>query len=444
MRKPAPAIQLRPRETTSLLGSPAQSPREGALWSQRTRVSTRLADALGLKDAQEARLVSRLILMGALANIAFVFGRNAGPALYVNHLGSRRLARAMFLSALSVFAVTPRFSTYARPRRAVRVYACVQLSGAVLLACLWVMLSYLERRTAAAVDLTTQVLYTLFFVCEDLTTLLVMMQNAAVAQELFTATAARRVVGLVQLGSSLGAVLAGITCGGLSKYLGANSLVLAQVVALLLGLPSTQYVAHASRSEKKAVIEDRSSQKWWTDDLVLGLGLYTILVIAVKTTLEYCYTCVVAADTRSPEAMVTVTGYLYAAAGVAASILNAGGTRRLLRRFGLAVSAGYPLGVALLLGIICFKRASVETLAAARAFDLAARWSVSNTFKSVVWIAVDVPVARAASPYLCGNQPEYRAHFSAMRPCWLCRAMRGRHRRRHRAGVASMAWKNAP
>ena len=55
------------------------------------------------------------------------------------------------------------------------------------------------RRGAAAVDLTTQVLYTLFFVCEDLTTLLVMMQNAAVAQELFTATAARRVVGLVPL-----------------------------------------------------------------------------------------------------------------------------------------------------------------------------------------------------------------------------------------------------
>ena len=200
MRKPA-AIQLRPRETTSLLGSPAQSPREGALWSQRTRVSTRLADALGLKDAQEARLVSRLILMGALANIAFVFGRNAGPALYVNHLGSRRLARAMFLSALSVFAVTPRFSTYARPRRAVRVYACVQLSGAVLLACLWFMLAYLHNQ--AAVTLTTQVLYTLFFVCEDLTTLLVMMQNAAVAQELFTATAARRVVGLVPLSDNI-------------------------------------------------------------------------------------------------------------------------------------------------------------------------------------------------------------------------------------------------
>ena len=80
----------------------------------------------------------------------------------------------------------------------------------------------------------------------------------------------------VQLGSSVGAVLAGLTCGGLSRYAGANSLVLAQVVVLLLGLPSTQYVAHVSRSERKAVVEDRSSQKWWTDDLVLGLGLSLI------------------------------------------------------------------------------------------------------------------------------------------------------------------------
>ena len=66
--------------------------------------------------------------------------------------------------------------------------------------------------------------------------------------------------------------------------------------------------------------------------------------------------------------MVTVTGYCTPPPAWP-HLLNAGGTRRLLRRFGLAVSAGYLLGVALLLGIICFKRAS-ETLAAARAFDL--------------------------------------------------------------------------
>ena len=399
-RNAPPAVQFRPRETTSLLASPAQSPREGAFWSERAknRWPARLADALGLKDAAEARIVARLILMGALANIAFVYGRNAGPALYVHVLGSKRLARAMFLSAVTICAVTPRFSTYARPRRAVKIYASVQLLGAVVLLSLWVMLLNLHQQTTPP-SITTQGLYTLFFVCEDLTTLLVMMQNGAVVQELFTATAARRVVGLVQLGSSLGAVFAGLTCGGLSTYLGANSLVLAQVFALVLGLPSTAYVANI-HVEKSTIRTESRTTKWWTDDLVLGLGVYTILVIAVKTTLEYCYTCVIAKDTRSPEAMVTVTGYLYAAAGVAASVLNAGGTRRLLRRFGLAVSAGYPLGVALLLGVICVQGASVESLAVARAFDLAARWSVSNTFKSVLWIAVDLPVARAARPYV--------------------------------------------
>ena len=83
---------------------------------------------------------------------------------------------------------------------------------------------------------------------------------------------------------------------------------------------------------------------------------------------------------------MTVTGYLYA--GVGAKVLNAGGTRRLLRRFGLAVSAVPPrrrfiVGNHLL-------QAGVGGRWRPPSFDLGARWSVSNTFKSVVWIAVDV------------------------------------------------------
>ena len=195
MRKPAPAIQLRPLRDDLAPREPAQSPREGALWSQRTSL-----------DAPRRRPRFERCSGGATGEPIDIDGRvreharvwqECGPALYVNHLGSRRLARAMFLSALSVFAVTPRFSTYAWPRRAVRVYACVQLSGAVLLACLWVMLSYLERRTRRGRGPHDPgPLHVVLR--EDLTTLLVMMQNAAVAQELFTATAARRVVGLAE------------------------------------------------------------------------------------------------------------------------------------------------------------------------------------------------------------------------------------------------------
>ena len=79
------------------IGSPC-SPLPGVYVAKPARRYARVIRWLGLKDETEARLVLRLVFMGALANIAFVFGRNAAPALYIARLGSRRLARGMFLS----------------------------------------------------------------------------------------------------------------------------------------------------------------------------------------------------------------------------------------------------------------------------------------------------------------------------------------------------------
>ena len=84
---------------------------------------------------------------------------------------------------------------------------------------------------------------------------------------------------------------------------------------------------------------------------------------------------------------MAVTGYLYAVAGATATLFNAGGTRMALRRFGLgAAYSGYPLGIALCSVYILAHKAGLMSIAAARAFDLAARWSFCNTFKSVIWI----------------------------------------------------------
>ena len=84
---------------------------------------------------------------------------------------------------------------------------------------------------------------------------------------------------------------------------------------------------------------------WWKDALVLMLGAYTFLIIMVKTTLEYEYNVIVS-ETSTTEEMVALTGYLYAAAGTAASLMNLGGTRACLKQFGLSfASASYPLGL---------------------------------------------------------------------------------------------------
>ncbi|KAH8075925.1 hypothetical protein JL720_10382 [Aureococcus anophagefferens] len=300
----------------------AAGAREAATWKARAAARCRAFEAKpydeldagdaasalelhGFKDDIEARIVLNLVVCGNLANVAFVFGRNAAPAIYISRLGAERLARAMFLSGVTIIAFTPRFSAFAKRRRA------TQLGGAAAL--------ILAQVTALLVSL---------------------WPNAATAR------------------------LARIRASGHDKAAGA------------------------------AVEAD--DDPWWKDALVLMLGAYTFLIIMVKTTLEYEYNVIVS-ETSTTEEMVALTGYLYAAAGTAASLMNLGGTRACLKQFGLSfASASYPLGLIAIIG----DGASLRAALAARCLDLTARWSFNNTFKSVMWIAVSLPKARAARPYV--------------------------------------------
>ena len=359
------------------------------------------------KNETEAKIVLNLVFCGSLANVAFVFGRNAAPAMLISRLGAERLARAMFLSGVSIIAFTPLFSGFAKKRRATAVNACVLRSAAVTLASLYALLAWCGAGRGALID---NVVYSVFYVVEDLATLVVMMQNGAVTQELFSATDARRIVGLVQLGSSLGAVFAGLLAGSVAEVGGVTALILAQILALLGGLTSNGAAARLARQrgghhgvgggpavDRDAVDVD---DPWWRDALVVTLGAYTFLIIMVKTTLEYEYNVIVSEQSTAEE-MVAMTGYLYAAAGTCASLLNLGGTRFCLKHFGLGfASSSYPLGLVACSLAIILDGASLRAALAARCLDLTARWSINNTFKSVMWIAVSVPKARAARPYV--------------------------------------------
>ena len=71
------------------------------------RLAKWLARAFHFKSEAEAVVVANLVLCGMLANVAFVFGRNAAPAIYLANCGADRLPRAMFLSGVAIIAVTP-------------------------------------------------------------------------------------------------------------------------------------------------------------------------------------------------------------------------------------------------------------------------------------------------------------------------------------------------
>ena len=196
-RRRTEASPLLPSVALDARRSP-QSRRERSEWVvARKKYLLRLFQ---FKNETEAKIVLNLVFCGSLANVAFVFGRNAAPAMLISRLGAERLARAMFLSGVSIIAFTPLFSGFAKKRRATAVNACVLRSAAVTLASLYALLAWCGAGRGALVD---NVVYSVFYVVEDLATLVVMMQNGAVTQELFSATDARRIVGLVQLGSSL-------------------------------------------------------------------------------------------------------------------------------------------------------------------------------------------------------------------------------------------------
>ena len=136
----------RRKESTPLLPVAHQrSPKPDAARGPGAFLRRHALSYFSFKDDIEARIVLNLVVCGNLANVAFVFGRNAAPAIYIARLGAERLARAMFLSGVTIIAFTPRFSAFAKRRRATQVNGCVLRSGAAILGALYGLLAWCGR-----------------------------------------------------------------------------------------------------------------------------------------------------------------------------------------------------------------------------------------------------------------------------------------------------------
>ena len=115
------------------------------------------------------------------------------------------------------------------------------------------------------------------------------------------------------------------------------------------------------------------------------MAFWTFATIFSKSIVEYQYNVFVA-DGFPPEAMVTLTGYLYAVAGVVSSFVNLVGTPALLQNGGmlpaiLATPACMLAGGALVVAYGASWRATFV----GRVFDLSLRWSLNNTVRSILW-----------------------------------------------------------
>ena len=103
------------------------------------------------------------------------------------------------------------------------------------------------------------------------------------------------------------------------------------------------------------------------------MALWIFSVIFCKTIVEYQYNVLVAAACSQVQ-MVALTGYLYAAAGVLSSILNAFGTQWLLRYIGLGLVLMMSPAAELFASIGIIIHPGVASAFVGRAFDLTMRW----------------------------------------------------------------------
>ena len=368
---------------------------------------------LNLRPA-EAKHVFLLALQAHLANAVFALGRNIGPVLFLEEVGAGGLTLVMFLCGLAVLAASPLLSWYSVGRRATDVNTLLTIGVAATFALLTTPLI-----TPAPPWLRYTAAFGLY-VAEDLLTTLLMMQSSALAQATLTAYDAKRLLGPIQLGASTGAMSAGLSAGPLVRALGAPAMALVQVGLLLLSLWPNAKIRrveerHAGGGKGGGGKGGKGGGgkgggggagdeggRWWKSSLIASMGVWTFGIIFCKTIVEYQYNVVVSAECSADD-MVSLTGYLYAAAGLLSSVINVAATASLLRSGGmLAATVASPGALLVGAGLVLAAPGAASTFAG-RMLDLTMRWSLNNTVKSLLWIAVPVTEQQRAKPWIEGT-----------------------------------------
>ena len=374
-----------------------------------------------------------------LANSVFVLGRNLGPVIFMHSCGADELTGALFISGASIIFVSPLYGHLSKGVRAAQVNLNLTIFCMLLLLLLSAPLllarypdAWLPDDTQTA-NLRDHLVFAakrarapaayLMFLTQDLLTLLLMMQSASLSQATLDAYSAKRLIGLVQLGCSCGAVFTGVLVGPLAEAVGTEPLILVQVAVLFLSLVPNAFIARAeeryvrtgqrAKAGRRKVSTAADGANWHKNGLILAMALWIFSVIFCKTIVEYQYNVLVA-QRLSQVQMVGLTGYLYASAGVLSSILNAFGTQFLLRYAGLGIvlvmSPAAELAAAL--GIAAFP--GVASAFTGRMLDLTMRWSLNNSAKSLLWIATPRAEQELAKPWIEGTVKKATASVTAV------------------------------
>lgn len=448
---------MRPAELAEPLLSSSVSenvPAAPAANMKRQKWLLKALSRVGIESEEEGLIVFWLAAQAFLANSVFVIGRNIGPVIFMTACGKEALTGALFLGGASILLVSPVYGRVSKGRLVSHVNAWLTAFCVVVLLLLSPPLILANHRVHdhffsssppgiqwlvnSSIAMQPSCAYAMYLM-QDLLTLLLMMQSGSLAQVTLNAYTAKRLLGLIQLGCSSGAVITGLVVGPAAEAIGVELLILVQVAILLLSfVPNRMIVRYEEqlstrigghrlnkRQPATAAREGRGTDSgstranptpgsdWYKSPLIMSMALWIFSIIFCKTIVEYQYNVLVSASV-SPTEMVGLTGYLYASAGVLSSFLNAFGTQSLLRYQGLGVVLMLSPAAELLAAVGIIVAPGVPSAFLGRMFDLVMRWSLNNSAKSLLWIATPRAQQELAKPWIEGTVKKATASIAAV------------------------------
>eukprot|EP00928_Gymnodinium_smaydae_P028930 TRINITY_DN21929_c0_g1_i1.p1 TRINITY_DN21929_c0_g1~~TRINITY_DN21929_c0_g1_i1.p1 ORF type:complete len:1798 (+),score=323.48 TRINITY_DN21929_c0_g1_i1:125-5518(+) len=423
-----------------------------------------LSRRLGVRTNAEMAKVSLFIASSFLANTFFVLGRNVGTVLFLTRgPGAHFLTEAMILSGALTVCAGYFLSWSSQGVTTTLVYQRLLYISVVTFALLYFGVLIVDGvfsldflfggetvNTSSTVgpskavyhtrdgdvddgfslsDLFAQGVFVAIYLAEDMLAMFIAMQCSTVAQAAFTSQDAKRLFGLVQLGNSLAAVVVGMSIGPFAAWLGTTQLLLMQVFVLALAMLANARIARLNYEQALGGAGGRRRKKhrlgappdaaargdegpWWHNILVLAMGFWSFSIIFAKTMYEYEYN-VLAAKTLDETSMVNITGYLYAGAGLLSSTINLFGTSFCFSTLGVQGAILMTPLCLLTTSLAIAASPSILTTFIGRLVDLSLRWSINNSVRSVLWIAVPLSQALAAKPWVEGTVKKLASTVSA-------------------------------
>lgn len=396
--------------------------------AERPRCRERLLKLTGMRSVDELIKVSSFMLASFFANTFFVIGRNVGTVLFLSYTGPDYLATAIFTSGALTVVVGQAFSSASKGRFTTTVNEGLMVITMVTMTLLYVATIYLKpggANTEFATAAVWALSFTIYF-AEDIFSNFIAMQNATVAQSAFSVTDAKRMFGLVQLGNSLAAMTVGISIGAIAAALGTEQMLIVQAIVCVLSVLLNRFISRhyvepaggGRKKNKKKPKQNESSgparqEPWWHNWLVLAMALWGFTVIFTKTMYEYQYNVIVV-QLVTKEEMVALTGYLYAGAGLLSTLINLYGCKKCMDLFGMqgAILATPAALLTVSFGILASP--GVASTFVGRLVDLSLRWSLNNTVRTVLWIAVPAAQAVTAKPWVEGTIKKLGQSFNAI------------------------------